>query len=196
MGVPITHPWFPRGRWREETLSQNKTNSPRSTLQAAGPRGALTHNHDVELEALLHGFPSHLLQDGVDPHVAKVCSWFVRPCRCRLFGASITHSVRHAGHGAGNGLWTWGAKGERSEGLSSVGHLGAERAARGNFAWNHLKFGLAFLNLLHAPQSLPTLRSLWSTAQGCSPALGTLCKGRALPGPTRSQCNALSQTQH
>lgn len=151
---------FPRGGQKGQTLSQNKTNSPWSTLQAAGPQGALTHNHDVELEALLHGFPSHLLQDGIDPHVAKVCSWSVRPCRCRLLGASITHSVRHAGHRAGNGLWTWGAKGEWSEGLSSLGHLGAERAARSIFAWNHLEFRLAFLNLLHALQSLPTLPSL------------------------------------
>ena len=32
----------------------------------------LTHDHDVELEALLHGFPPHLLQDGIDAHVAEI----------------------------------------------------------------------------------------------------------------------------
>lgn len=35
---------------------------------------ALTHDHDVELEALLHGLPPHLLQDGIDAHIAKVAS--------------------------------------------------------------------------------------------------------------------------
>lgn len=32
----------------------------------------LTYNHDVELEALLHGLPPHLLQDGIDAHIAEV----------------------------------------------------------------------------------------------------------------------------
>lgn len=32
----------------------------------------LTHNHNVELKALLHGLPPHLLQDGIDAHVAEV----------------------------------------------------------------------------------------------------------------------------
>lgn len=50
----------------------------------------LTHDHDVELEALLHGLPPHLLQDGVDAHVAEVAAvalvslalrgWMVRLC--------------------------------------------------------------------------------------------------------------------
>ena len=32
----------------------------------------LTHDHDVEFEALLHGLLPHLLQDGVDAHIAEV----------------------------------------------------------------------------------------------------------------------------
>ena len=34
----------------------------------------LTDNHDVELKALFHGLPPHLLQDGIDAHVAEVAS--------------------------------------------------------------------------------------------------------------------------
>ena len=30
-----------------------------------------TDDHEVELKALLHGLPPHLLQDGVNAHVAK-----------------------------------------------------------------------------------------------------------------------------
>lgn len=37
-------------------------------------RVTLTHNHDVKLEALLHGLPPHLLQDGIDAHIAKVAT--------------------------------------------------------------------------------------------------------------------------
>lgn len=34
----------------------------------------LTHNHEIELKALLHGLPPHLLQDGIDAHIAKVAA--------------------------------------------------------------------------------------------------------------------------
>lgn len=95
---------------RGQTLSQQQTNSSPSTRPAAGPGGALTHDHDVELEALLHGFPSHLLQDGVYPHVAEVCRRLLRPRRRRLLGAGIPWGVRHAGCVAGNGLGTWGGR--------------------------------------------------------------------------------------
>lgn len=95
---------------RGQTLSQQQTNSSLSTRPAAGPGGALTHDHDVELEALLHGFPSHLLQDGIYPHVAEVCRRFLWPRRRRLLGAGIPRGVRHAGCVAGNGLGTWGGR--------------------------------------------------------------------------------------
>ncbi len=39
----------------------------------------LTHNHDVELEALLHGLPPHLLQDGIDTHIAEVAAMGLLP---------------------------------------------------------------------------------------------------------------------
>jgi len=39
----------------------------------------LTHNHDVELEAQLHGLPPHLLQDGVDTHVAEIAAMVLLP---------------------------------------------------------------------------------------------------------------------
>lgn len=42
-------------------------------------RNELTHDHDVELEALLHGLPPHLLQDGVDAHVAEVAAMALLP---------------------------------------------------------------------------------------------------------------------
>lgn len=35
---------------------------------------ALTDDHDVELKALFHCLPPHLLQDGIDAHVAEVAS--------------------------------------------------------------------------------------------------------------------------
>lgn len=34
----------------------------------------LTHNHDIELKALLHGLPPHLFQDGIDAHIAEVAA--------------------------------------------------------------------------------------------------------------------------
>ena len=42
-------------------------------------RVGLTHNHDIELKALLHGLPPHLLQDGIDAHVAEVTAMGLLP---------------------------------------------------------------------------------------------------------------------
>lgn len=38
----------------------------------------LTYYHDVELKALFHGLPPHLLQDGIDAYVAKVHAGFLQ----------------------------------------------------------------------------------------------------------------------
>lgn len=100
----------PRRLQRGQTWQQDNDNTRPSPLRAAGTREPLTHDHDVELEALFHGFPPQLLQDGVDAHVAEVRSRLVRPRRRRLLGAGIPRSVRHAGSVAGNGLWTCGGK--------------------------------------------------------------------------------------
>lgn len=86
-------------------LTPEGTNTVDNDSTPLAQRGQLTHNHDVELEALLHGFPPQLLQDGVDAHVAKIRG-LVRPRRRRLLGAGIPRSVRHAGSVAGHGLCT------------------------------------------------------------------------------------------
>ena len=46
-------------------------------------RVRLTHDHDVELEALLHGLPPHLLQDGINAHVAEVIDIGLLPLTLR-----------------------------------------------------------------------------------------------------------------
>ncbi len=68
----------------------------------------LTHYHDVELKALFHGLPPHLLQDGIDAHIAEVDAgllqahgwghlWYDRLCHDATTAA--TAAV------AGNDLW-------------------------------------------------------------------------------------------
>ena len=54
---------------------------------------SLTHNHDVELKALLHGLPSHLLQDGVDAHVAEIGAMLV-PFALRRVGTGLVEVGR------------------------------------------------------------------------------------------------------
>ena len=54
----------------------------------------LTDHHDVELEALLHGLPPHLLQDGVDAHVAEVAGVAPLPLGGRV-GLVKLGGVRH-----------------------------------------------------------------------------------------------------
>ena len=54
----------------------------------------LTNHHDVELKALLHGLPPHLLQDGVDANVAEVAGVAPLPLGGRL-GLVKLGGVRH-----------------------------------------------------------------------------------------------------
>lgn len=79
-----------------------------------GHRGGLTDHHDVELEALLHGLPAHLLQDGVDPHVAEVHGGLLIPRRGRRLEPSVSGGVGHVASAAGSCL---GGCGERSRGV-------------------------------------------------------------------------------
>lgn len=75
------------------------------------PGEGLTDHHDVELEALLHGLPAHLLQDGVDAHVAKVHGGLLVPGRrCRL-EAGVSGGVSHVASAAGSCLGGCGKKG-------------------------------------------------------------------------------------
>lgn len=39
----------------------------------------LTHNHEIEFKALLHSLPLHLLQDGIDAHIAKFAALGLLP---------------------------------------------------------------------------------------------------------------------
>ena len=54
----------------------------------------LTHDHDVELEALLHGLPPHLLQDGIDAHVAEVAAMGLVPLSLRVWMLGLG-GIRH-----------------------------------------------------------------------------------------------------
>lgn len=55
---------------------------------------ALTHNHDVEVKARLHGFLPHLLDDGVDSDVAQQGrSTTMRASVTSIMGCSVTSSV-------------------------------------------------------------------------------------------------------
>ena len=57
-------------------------------------RVALTHNHDVKLKTLLHGLPPHLLQDGIDAHVAEVAAMGLLPLTLRT-GVVGLGGLRH-----------------------------------------------------------------------------------------------------
>lgn len=43
-----------------------------------------TDNHEVELKALLHGLPPHLLQDGVNAHVAEFAAMAFVPLHLQV----------------------------------------------------------------------------------------------------------------
>lgn len=51
----------------------------------------LTHNHDIELKALFHGLPPHLLQDGIDAHIAGVADRGLLPLSLRLGLGGFRH---------------------------------------------------------------------------------------------------------
>lgn len=48
-----------------------------------------TDDHEVELEALLHGLPPHLLQDGVNAHVAKFAAMALVPLHLQVGGVGF-----------------------------------------------------------------------------------------------------------
>lgn len=48
-----------------------ETVAERRGVLPTGPSPTLTHHHDVELEAHLHGFDLQLVQHGIDAHVTK-----------------------------------------------------------------------------------------------------------------------------
>lgn len=57
----------------------------------------LTYDHDVELKALLHGLPSHLLQDGVDAHIAEVQHRLAGPLPIVTARGVRQRGLRHGG---------------------------------------------------------------------------------------------------
>lgn len=67
---------------------------------------ALTHDHDVELEALLHGLPPHLFQDGINAHVAEVAAMGLLPLTLRGKVVGLG-GLRHVAV-AKTDLWPWG----------------------------------------------------------------------------------------
>lgn len=102
--------WHTGAHYRATRTPSRRPERGRPGLSGA-LRAVLTNHHDVELEALLHGLPAHLLQDGVDAHVAKVHGGLLIPRRrCRL-EPGVPGGVSHVASAAGSCLGGCGKKG-------------------------------------------------------------------------------------